>query len=184
MKAADKTLSKRYARAYMDLDGAAFNKNGELAAVARIMELGKARNAAEQFKRLFLHPLVGYDDKNEILARLLARELMTSRAAVLVRLLIRENRFYLLDPVLADCMKFYNTYAGIARAEVAARHLLGPEELTHVAKMLSSASGKKTHITQVVSQRVLGGMEIQLDDLLIDATVKGRLERLKKRVLA
>ena len=183
MKAADKTLSKRYARAYMDLEGAAFNKNGELAAVARIMELGKVRNAAEQYKRLFLHPLVGFDGKNEILARLLNKDLQASRAAALVGLLLKQNRFYLLDPVLGDCMKFYNAYAGIARAEIAARHLLSPEELQRVAKMLSSATGKKAHITQVVSLRVLGGMEIQLEDLLIDATVKGRLERLKKRVL-
>ena len=43
MKAADKTLSKRYARAYMALDGAAFDKHGDAAARPRIEELEKAR---------------------------------------------------------------------------------------------------------------------------------------------
>jgi len=80
-------------------------------------------------------------------------------------------------------MKFYNAYAGIARAEVAARHPLSEEELRHISKILSSASGKKAHLTQVVAERVIGGVEIRLGDLLIDATVKGRLEKLKKMIL-
>ena len=183
MKAADKTLAKRYARAYMALDGAVFNRHDEAAAWARIAELEKVLSAVGQSRRLFLHPLVGYDDKNEIFARLLSGELMTSRAAALVRLLIRENRFYLIQSVLGECIKFYDAYAGIARAEVSSRHPLGTEELRHIEKMLSSASGKKTHITQVVSERVIGGVEIRLGDLLIDATVKGGLERLKNSVL-
>ena len=39
MKASDTTLAKRYARAYMDLDGAVFDRHGEAAAGARIEEL-------------------------------------------------------------------------------------------------------------------------------------------------
>ena len=183
MKAADKILSKRYARAYMDLDGAAFSRHGEAAAVARMAELEKVRDATDHFKRLFLHPLVGYDDKNEILAKLLSRDLMTSRAAALVRLLVRENRFCLLGQVLGDCIKFYNAYAGIAHAEVSSRHPLSGEELRRITNMLSSASGMKAHVTQAVSERMIGGMEIRLGDLLIDATIKGRLERLKRKIL-
>lgn len=190
MKAADKTLSKRYARAYMALDGAAFNKHGDAAARTRIEELEKVRNAASQFRRLFLHPLVGYDNKNEILAKLLAggqqvdKALISSKAAVFVRLLLKENRFYLLETVLEDCMKFYNAYAGYARAEVVSRHPLSEEESGHVVKVLSASTGKKVLVTRIVSERVIGGMEIRLGDLIIDDTVKGRLERLKKTILS
>ena len=193
-------LSKRYARAYMDLDGAAFDKHGESAARARIAELEKIRNAVSQFRRLFLHPLVGYDDKNEVLTKLLssvsvgdvtkayaqqtAKDPVAPQAAAFVRLLLRENRFYLLEPVLEDCMRFYNAYAGVARAEVVSRHPLDEEELRHIAKTLSASTGKKVHVTQIVSERVIGGMEIRFGDLLIDDTVKGRLERLKKNILS
>ena len=173
----------------MALDGAAFDKHGDAAARAGIEELEKVRSAASRFRRLFLHPLVGYDDKNEILGRLLSggphggKELMVSRAVVFVRLLLRENRFYLLESVLEDCMKFYNAYAGFARAEVVSRHPLSEEEAGHVVKVLSAATGKKVLATRTVSERVLGGMEIRLGDLIIDDTVKGRLERLKKTIL-
>jgi len=189
MKAADKTLSKRYARAYMSLDGASFDKHGDAAARVRIEELEKVRNAASQFRRLFLHPLVGYDNKNEILAKLLAggqqadKALMSSQAAVFVRLLLKENRFYLLETVLEDCMKFYNAYAGFARAEVVSRHPLSEEEAAHIVKVLSCSTGRKVLVTRIVSERVIGGLEIRLGDLIIDDTVKGRLERLKKTIL-
>ncbi len=182
-------MSKRYARAYMALDGAAFNKHGDAAARARIEELERVRNAASQFRRLFLHPLVGFDDKNEILSKLFVsgppadKDLMVSQAAAFVRLLLKENRFYLMESVLEDCMKFYNAYAGLAHAEVVSRHPLNEEETGHIVKVLSAATGKKVHVTQIVSERVIGGMEIRLGDLIIDDTVKGRLERLKKTIL-
>ena len=81
-------------------------------------------------------------------------------------------------------MKFYNAYAGIARSEVVSRHPLSEEESAHIVKVLSSSTGKKVLVTRIVSERVLGGMEIRLGDLIIDDTVKGRLERLKKTILS
>jgi F-type H+-transporting ATPase subunit delta len=204
MKAADKILSKRYAKAYMDLGYLDYEKHGADAAAcgpaewfqgaekslgpqaarAKIAELEQVRNAASQFRRLLLHPLVGYDDKNEVLARLLSKELMVSRAAVFVRLLIKENRFYLLEAVLEDCMKFYNACVGVVRAEVVSRHPLSQEELSHIGKIISASTGKKAHVAEIISERVIGGVEIRLGDLLVDATVKGRLERLKSKILA
>jgi F-type H+-transporting ATPase subunit delta len=184
MKAADVILSKRYARAYLDLDGRAFDKRGDAAARAGIAELEGVRNALSQFRRLFLHPLVGYDDKNEVAARLLPKALMVSRAAGFARLLIRENRFYLLEAVIEDCMRQYNVYSGQVRADAVSRYPMSAEEMQRVGGMLSSATGKKVHVAQIVSERVVGGLELRLGDLLVDATIKGRLEKLRKSVLA
>jgi F-type H+-transporting ATPase subunit delta len=184
MKAADRILSKRYARGYIDLDGRPLSKQGEAAAMARISELLAVRNAFSQFRRVLLHPLVGYDDKNEALSRLLPKELMLSQAAVFVRLLIKENRFYLMESIIEDCMRFYNAYAGIVSAMAVSRHLLGADDLQRVGNLLSAATGKKVRVSQMVSDAVIGGMEIRMGDLLIDATVKGRLERLKSSALA
>lgn len=187
MKAADKTLAKRYARAYMALEGPAFAEPpgaDEAAAKNRIMALEKVRNAAGQFRRLFLHPLVGYGDKKEILVKLLPGDLKASGAAEFVRLLLRENRFYLLDTILEDCTRFYNIHAGIVRAEVASRHPLAQEEIDRLEKDISAALGKKVLAARIVSERVIGGLEIKINDLLIDATIKGKLERLKRSILA
>lgn len=184
MKAADLILSKRYARGYLELDGRPFSKQGETAVTSRINELQAVRNAVSRYKRLLLHPLVGFDDKNEVMTRLLTKELRVSRAAAFTRLLIKEGRFYLMDAVIEDCMKFYNAYAGIGSARAASRHPLEAEELRRVGAILSTATGKKVHVSHIVSESVIGGMEIRMGDLLIDDTVKGRLERLKSRVLA
>ncbi len=184
MKAEDRILSKRYARGYIDLDGLPLTKQGETAATVRIKELEAVRDTISRFRRILLHPLIGYDDKNEVLARMLPKELMLSQAAVLVRLLIKKNRFYLLEMVIEDCIIFYNAYAGIASAMAVSRHPLDGEETRRVGGLLSAATGKKVHVSHTVSESVVGGMEIRMGDLLIDATVKGRLESLKSSVLA
>ncbi|MBI4802578.1 MAG: ATP synthase F1 subunit delta [Elusimicrobia bacterium] len=187
MKAADKTLAKRYARAYMALEGEVFAEPAgadEAAAKNRIGELEKVRNAAGPFRRLFLHPLVGYSDKKEILAKLLSGDLSASGAAQFLRLLLKENRFYLLDTILEDCAGFYNIHAGIVRADVSSRYPLAKEEFGRLEKDISAALGKKVLVTRIAAERVIGGLEIKINDLLIDATIKGRLERLKKSILA
>lgn len=212
MKAADKTLSKRYAGAYMALDGPrpfgpgteapdtghklktqgdepkgrggdAFDKHADAAAKTRIEDLKKVRDAAGGHARLFLHPLVGHDEKKEVLSRLLHKELMTSRAAAFARLLLKENRFYLLDAVIEDCARLYDLRAGIVRAGLVSSHLLHDEDLRRVEKILSASTGKKVLVTQTVSESAVGGVEIKMGDLMIDATIKGRLERLKRRIL-
>lgn len=185
MKAADKTLAKRYARAYMALHGEAFaTPLGESTARSRISDLEQVRAAAGQFGRLLLHPLVGYENKKEILAKLLPAGLGASPAAAFVLLLLKENRFYLLDAALAECANLYNIHAGIVRAEVSSRHPLSGEELARLEKNLSAATGKKALVHAALSEQAIGGVRIQINDLLIDATIKGRLEKLKKSILA
>lgn len=185
MKAADITLAKRYARAYMALQGEAFSSPaGEAAAKNRISELEKVREAAGRYGGLLLHPLVGYENKKEILAKVLPAALAASSAADFVRLLLRENRFYLLDTALEECADLFNAHAGLVRAEVLSRHPLSREELDLLGKKLHAATGKKLLIRASVSEQAIGGLRIKIHGLLIDATVKGRLEKLKKSILA
>ena len=58
MKAADKTLAKRYARAYMGLDGLDFDHALEGTAKARISALNRVYSAAVPYKKALLHPVV------------------------------------------------------------------------------------------------------------------------------
>ncbi|OGS54935.1 MAG: ATP synthase F1 subunit delta [Elusimicrobia bacterium RIFOXYB2_FULL_62_6] len=185
MKAADITLAKRYARAYMALHGQAFSTPlGESTARSRISELEKVRAAAGQFKKLLLHPLVGFENKKEILAKLLPGGLGASPAAEFARLLLKENRFYLLDAALAECEELFNSHAGLVRAEVYSRHPLSREELARLEKDLAAVLGKKPLVRAEVSEEAIGGLRIRINDLFIDATIKGRLEKLKKSILA
>lgn len=185
MKAADITLAKRYARAYMALQGETFvSPAGEAAARNRMGELQKLRDAIGPYGGMLTRPLVGYENKKDILEKVLPAALAASAAADFVRLLLKENRFYLLDAALEECANIYNVHAGLVRAEVLSRHPLSREELDLLEKKLHAATGKRPLIAASVSEAAIGGLRIKIHDLLIDATVKGRLEKLKKSILA
>ncbi len=184
MKAEDRILSKRYARGYLDLAGRSFSAREEAAAASAVKDLAAVRAAIDGAMRALLHPLVGYSEKDGILSRLLTGELGRSRAAVFTRLLIREHRFHLLDAVIEDCGALYDLHAGITPASAVSGHPLDEAELRRISGALSAASGRKVRLTGAVSEKAVGGVEIRMGDLLIDATVKGRLERLKRLVLA
>lgn len=184
MKSADITLAKRYARAYMALQGEAFaSAAGEAAARNRMGELQKVRDELGPYRGMLTRPLVGYENKKDILAKVLPAAQDASPAANFVRLLLKENRFYLLDAALEECGNIYNAHAGLVRAEVLSRHPLSREEHDLLEKKLHAATGKKPLIRASLSESAIGGLRIQISDLLIDATVRGRLEKLKKSIL-
>ena len=45
-------------------------------------------------------------------------------------------------------------------------------------------TGARTEITAVVDPALIGGVTVRIGDRLIDASVRGRLERLRDRIVA
>jgi F-type H+-transporting ATPase subunit delta len=183
MDAAAKTLAKRYARAYMGLDGKAFSSELEGVARAKLAGLRHIFEASRPFLKTLTHPAINGSVKLEVLARILGPE-NKGTAAVFVGLLVREDRFNLLEDILDRSPRLYDSFCGVLRAEVYSRYNLSEGELKRVGKMLADMTGKKIHLCQFITERVIGGFEIKVGDLLIDATLKGRLERLKKELFA
>jgi F-type H+-transporting ATPase subunit delta len=184
MKAADKMLAKRYARAYMGLDGRVFDQALEAAAKARITELENVFAAVAPYRKFLVHPVINGAVKEEILAGILGRAETYGPARVFLEFLVKENRFFLFEEIVRETSRLFEAWCSIMKAEVCSRYELGPEEMKRLEKLLVKASGKKVNLTQSAGARVLGGFEIKMGDLLIDATLKGRFERLKKELSA
>lgn len=184
MKAADKTLAKRYARAYMGLDGRGFGHTLEERAKAKISALKKVFSAAGPYRKILAHPVVNSAVKKEILEKIIGHGARLSPAGVFLDFLVKENRFFLFEEIVQEALGLFEAWCGTKKAEVYTRYDLGEAEIKRLEKLLVKASGKKVRLAQVVTERVIGGFEIKMGDLLIDATIKGRLERLKKELFA
>ena len=184
MKSADKTLAKRYARAYMGLDGRAFDHALEGAAKARIAALKKVFAVVEPYRKVLAHPVINGAVKEEIIEKIMGPSAAYGPARAFLEFLVKENRFFLFEEIVQEASRLFDVWCAIMKAEVHSRYDLSEEELKRLEKMLVRSSGKKVHLVQSPAGRVLGGFEIKMGDLLIDATLKGRLERLKKELFA
>ena len=182
MDAGARTLAKRYARAYMGLDGKAHGAELEKAALAKLDGLRLIFEAARAHLKVLTHPVINSGVKLEALDKILGAG-NTGPAAAFAALLVRQNRFGLFEDIMRECLTLYYDFSGVARAEVFSRYPLSDGEFKRIEKILAGMTGKKVSLRQVIAERVLGGFEIKIGDTLIDATVRGRLEELKAGLL-
>lgn len=178
MDSGAKILARRYARAYMGLDGKAHSAALEAAARARLEGLRQVSDAAKPHHKILTHPAVNSGVKLEALAKILGPA-GKGAAADFAGLLVRQGRFDLFEEIARDCLALFDGFCGVVRAEVSSRFPLSEGELERMTALLSGPGGRKIVLRSVTDERVLGGFEIKVGDTLIDATVRGRLETLR-----
>lgn len=175
-------LAKRYARAYMDLDGKPYGAGAETAALKKLECLIKVFEFARPYRKVLTHPAVNGEVKLEVLSRILG-DVKCGQAAGFAALLVREGRFGLLDEVMEECVRLNDAFRGLVRAEVYSRYEITDAEMKRMTALLAAAVGGKVSLRQVIAERVIGGFEIKIGDNLIDASARGRLEAMKAGLL-
>jgi F-type H+-transporting ATPase subunit delta len=120
--------------------------------------------------RALVNPALPGEAKRRVLARMLDRAEPLARNAVLV--LVRHGRLSLLvDLQLA--------YAELATA---AEQVL-PIEVTTAIELDKKAIGRQAELTARVDPNLIGGLVLRARGVLVDASVKRRLEELRRALI-
>ncbi|MHB1159809.1 MAG: F0F1 ATP synthase subunit delta [Chloroflexota bacterium] len=169
-------IAKRYAEAAFEIAKArdSFDKWAQ-----DLAEIAEAQQDP-QVAAMVAAPAIAMSAKEAVLTRCLAD--ISPEANNLVKLLLRKGRFPLAPQISAHYRKLLNDYRGIATAEVTSAVPLSHKELDAVARRLSDMTGRRVVVKPAVDPSVLGGIVARIGDQLIDASVRGRLEMLKRRL--
>ena len=125
-------------------------------------------------------PAVGMMAKDTVLVRLL--DGVSPEASNLVKLLLRKGKLALAPQIAAHYRDLLNSYRGIVTAEVVSAVPLNGEEKKAIARRLSQMTGRQVLVQDWVDSSIIGGIVARVGYQLIDDSVKGRLEALKKRL--
>jgi F-type H+-transporting ATPase subunit delta len=106
-----------------------------------------------------------------------------SREVLFVVNLLLERRRIELLPALAEAFAHrVRQHRGIAEAEITTAVPLGEEELRVVVQRIEQRLGQRIEPTTRVDPDIIGGVVVRVGDQLFDASVRGRLERLRRRL--
>jgi F-type H+-transporting ATPase subunit delta len=125
-------------------------------------------------------PVIGLQAKRQIIQSLagpLSREPMS-----LVSILLERKRVELLPGLAEAFADRVREHQGIALAEVTTAVPLAEAERTYVAQRLASYIGRNVEVQTRVDPQIIGGVVARVGDQLIDASVRGKLELLKRRL--
>ena len=173
------SIARRYSTALFSLANEA---NAVDATVGELDAFVAALGEDPALGQFFESPVVDRATKQQILAKAL------SGASELVRnfvvLLARKRRENLIRIIARQMHELLDRHAGIERASIDMPAPPPEVELEALTRRLSDVY-KRTIVPQVkVQPEMLGGLIVQVGDRYVDASVSGKLEELRRHLLA
>ncbi|MCK5413725.1 MAG: ATP synthase F1 subunit delta [Candidatus Pacebacteria bacterium] len=97
-----------------------------------------------------------------------------------IEILKKNNDLSLIDKIIQQYYKYYREQRNISKIEVSSTKKINPEILNKIIQKFE----KQTEIEEKVEESLIGGIVLRVDDnLLIDGSVKKKLENLKKSII-
>lgn len=97
-----------------------------------------------------------------------------------LRLLIENNRLSLVGSIAELFEQYRAEHEGYVNVDVATAYELTAGEKTKLTKTLNKVLGKEARLKVSVDKNLIGGVYIRAGDRVIDASVRGQIERLAK----
>jgi F-type H+-transporting ATPase subunit delta len=129
-------------------------------------------------QRVFAAPRGSLDAKRravEALAGPLSREVLA-----MVAIMLERKRIELLPALAAAFAAQLREHRGTELADVTTAIAIGEDEQSLVAGRISRRIGKHVELRTNVDPDIIGGVIVRVGDQLFDASVRGKLERLRR----
>jgi F-type H+-transporting ATPase subunit delta len=169
---------RRYAEAAFQLA----ERDGKVDAWQRDLALAAGLARDQRVARAVDSPAVPFGDRRRAVEQMLGGR-VSPQAGNLVLLLAKRGRFAILPEVSAEYDALVRESRGIVAATVTTPAPLSEQELAQVTAKVEQLAGTKAELTLATDPTLLGGLTIRIGDRLIDASVRGRLQRLRGRLV-
>jgi F-type H+-transporting ATPase subunit delta len=173
------TAARRYAEAAFELGREA---NALEAWERDLRELGEVM-AVPELREVIEHPAVPYAEKAKVLRRAVGDGIAAEPIA-LVLLMVRRGRPSAVPAMIERFEDLVRRERGIARAEVRTALPLDDHQRSEVVERLGELTAKRIEVSEIVDESLIGGISVRIGDILYDASVRARLERLRARLTA
>lgn len=131
------------------------------------------------FFELLKTPKINTNEKKNIISNVFKAELCEEIMNFLYILVDKRRITYFID-IAEEFEKKVYEFKGIVKAKVYSSMKLGKEQIQKLETRLSKKTGKVVEMNNIVDKSVIGGIMIKFNDVVIDGTIKGKLNDLEK----
>ncbi len=142
-----------------------------------LQQLRAAFAEAPDLQALLENPEVDSRVKADVLARVAAGSDQT--VVSFLRLIAEKGRAREIDEIVAELDTLVAAENHILDVELTTAHALSDEEFGRILGRIESASGRKVQAERKVDPDLIGGIVLQAGSMRLDASVRGRLQRLR-----
>jgi F-type H+-transporting ATPase subunit delta len=169
-------VATRYAKS---LIGLAKERN-ELDAAFQDMEVVLKACQDSKDLRVFLNsPVVNADKKKNVLSSIFAGKIGTLSSGF-IQIITSKGREYLLSEIASEFIRQYKVSKNITEARVTSAVPLDSEVREKILALIHKTTTGEVEINEVVDPEIIGGLVVQIGDKQVDASIRKKLNELKK----
>lgn len=100
-----------------------------------------------------------------------------------LRLLTEKGRVGGIDEIGREFERLFAEQEGVLNVELTTAVELSDQDADAIVNQIESASGRTVEATRKVNPELVGGIVLRVGSMLLDASVRGRLERLRQELV-
>lgn len=177
-QAGDRSGVQGYARALYEVarsEGRLQRVSDELFRVARVLE------KQHELRQALTDLAIPFEGKEQLLESLLGKK-ASPQTLNAVRFVISQGHARDLVQIADELARIAAEETNRQVAEVRTAVALDSSQRKGLAEALEAATGHKVQIKALVDPEVIGGVFAKVGDVIIDGTIKGRLDQLKQHM--
>lgn len=172
-------VARRYAKAYLELvdeSGSQKQAEAELAALQKLIETDA------NFARFVADPLPSRSEQKGAMAAIAKKLKFSDITANMLGVICDNRRVAHLPIILMAIEAGLRTRRGEVIAEVRSARSLNDNQKQEVAKTLTKIIGQNVQLEVTVDQSLLGGLIVKVGSVMLDDSVKTKLQRLTREM--
>jgi len=173
------TIGRRYAEAAFQLA----TRDGALDAYGDGLNLAVRMLGGADVLDILRNPARPLSERVQLVDTLLTKR-VPEPVRKLVGLLVARGKVDRLGTVAAEYRRLLNRVNGVVEAVATAAAPLNGQETAALQRKVAEMTGKTVDLRVEVDESLIGGLTVRVGDTLYDASVRGRLERLRERLVA
>ena len=173
-------VAKRWTKALMELalENDGISKEDIL---DDLKEINFIISESKDLSEVFANPSISQEEKQVVLEKIFKTRLMPIVYDFLITL-NSKNRLGIIDAIVEEFRKELEEFKNIKRVEITSAIELDEGKKNYIKEQLAQKLQKEIYPTWNVDSGIIGGLVFNIDETVIDNSIKHRLENLKKQI--
>jgi len=173
-------LIKRYTQGLVE----ALKGEKEFLTLSReLSDFAELISSHKQLLEILSRPFLVSDKKIQIIKDILAKKKLSQKTSRFILVLAENNRLELLTDILELLPSLWNEKKGIFTYEVSSAVPLKEIQKEKLQKKLESLERGPVYLKYSIDPELIGGLSVRKGNIVYDISLRGRLSRLKEKVI-
>lgn len=175
----DSRVAKRYAKALFQ---AALKQDIVASVDDDLAGITASLRASEKFRTFLKSPSTTDSQKNEVFTKTFSDK-VTALTMEFLRMLVRKGRDEQLFQIQLEYAELKRRHENITKAVVTSSEELTEDQKQKIVSTIESKLGRKLQPEFAIDPKIMGGVTVAYDDFVLDGSVRGKLDRLRERMI-